>query len=146
MVSDLSLSSKASQHSARRSFFRVLLTSICLRTKANPSTQTHFTQIRKPLDKVGEAGSLCARVATPNPSLPKLQVCLRLPPSHHFLRAPLTIMVPTMPAATASPPTIATPTIPSFATLSSIRPLRLPACIFVGSWSSKMSLYRLASA
>lgn len=42
-------------------------------------------------------------------------------------RAPLNSMPPTTPAAMATPLKIATPMRPSFATLSSISPLRLPA-------------------
>lgn len=71
----------------------------------------------------------------------------RVPPERHLiivqerhtrslsyrLLAPLNIMAPTPAAAIARPLTIATPTIPSFATLSSIRPLKLPACKFPGS-------------
>lgn len=53
---------------------------------------------------------------------------------------------PMTPAATASPLTIATPTSPSLATLSSISVRRLLACRFAGSFSSSRSLYRRASA
>ncbi|KAG7135859.1 hypothetical protein HYQ46_008843 [Verticillium longisporum] len=52
---------------------------------------------------------------------------------------------PTTPAATATPLTIATPIRPSLATLSSTSCRRLDACRFAGSFSSRRSLYRLAS-
>lgn len=64
----------------------------------------------------------------------------------YLLLVPLKIIPPTTPAAMASPLTIATPTRPSFATLSSISPLRLLAWRFDGSWSSNRSLYRRPSA
>ena len=48
----------------------------------------------------------------------------------HRLRAPFMTKPPTTPATSATPPRMATPTSPSFATLSSIKVLRLPACKF----------------
>ena len=66
--------------------------------------------------------------------------------AHHRLRPPLISMPPTIPAATATPPMIATPIRPSLDTLSSISCRRLPACRFPGSLSRSKSLYRLASA
>jgi hypothetical protein len=60
--------------------------------------------------------------------------------------APLKIKPPTIPAATAKLPTMATPTKPSLATFSSINCLKLSACRFPGSKSTNNSLYRLASA
>lgn len=65
---------------------------------------------------------------------------------NYFLRELFINKPPTMPAATAMPPTIATPIIPSFETLSSMRVLRLSACRFPGSLSSSKSLYLRASA
>ena len=64
----------------------------------------------------------------------------------HLLRPDFSKNVPTSPAATAIPPTIAAPTNPSFATFSSISPFKLPACRFAGSSSNNNSLYLLASA
>lgn len=46
-------------------------------------------------------------------------------PPHRFLCAPLNSSPPTTPAATAKPPTMATPTSPSFCTLSSINCAKL---------------------
>ena len=70
------------------------------------------------------------------------------PPRIHAYRllVPLKSMPPTTPAAIATPLKMATPIRPSLATLSSIKPLRLAACKLAGSWSSKRSLYLLASA
>ncbi len=65
---------------------------------------------------------------------------------YYRLRAPLISIPPTIPAATATPPMMATPTKPSLDTLSSISCCRLLACRFPGSFSSSNSLYRLASA
>ena len=69
--------------------------------------------------------------------------------THHtpyLLLVPLNIIAPTPAAAMATPLSIATPSNPSLATLSSMRPLRLPACRFDGSWSRSRSLYLRASA
>jgi hypothetical protein len=63
-----------------------------------------------------------------------------------LLPTPLKIIPPTTPAAMATPLRIATPIKPSLATLSSIKPLRLAACKFAGSFSNNKSLYRRASA
>lgn len=63
-----------------------------------------------------------------------------------FALALLIIMPPSTPAATATPPAIASPYMPSLDTLSSIRPCRLWLCRLPGSFSSNNSLYRLASA
>lgn len=65
---------------------------------------------------------------------------------YRFLAKPFHIALPTMPAARATPETIATPRSPSLATLSSTKPLKLTACKLLGSFSSRMSLYLLASA
>ena len=51
----------------------------------------------------------------------------------HLLLAPLKSSPPTMPAVIATPLMIATPMSPSFATLSSIKPLKLVACMLAGS-------------
>ena len=64
----------------------------------------------------------------------------------YLLLVPLNIIAPTPAAAMATPLSIATPSRPSLATLSSMRPLRLPACRFDGSWSRSRSLYLRASA
>lgn len=66
--------------------------------------------------------------------------------TNYRLFEPLKSMPPTTPAAIATPLNIATPINPSLATFSSIRPLRLSACKFAGSWSKSLSLYRFASA
>lgn len=58
----------------------------------------------------------------------------------HRLLAPLKIIPPTTPAASAKPPTIAIPTNPSLDTLSSISCPRLAACMFAGSLSRSRSL------
>ena len=58
---------------------------------------------------------------------------LILQPCIHLLFVPLNSIPPTTPAAIATPPKIATPIIPSLATLSSIKPRRLPACKLAGS-------------
>ena len=63
----------------------------------------------------------------------------------HLLRAFLSRNAPTAPAATATPPIIATPTRPSRVTRSSMRVCRFEAWRFAGSLSRRMSLYRLAS-
>lgn len=63
-----------------------------------------------------------------------------------FLCDPLISMPTPTAAAAANPPTIATPISPSFATLSSINCLRLCACRFPPSNSSRLSLYLRASA
>lgn len=64
------------------------------------------------------------------------------PPPYFFppARPALTNKLPTTPAATAKPPTIATPINPSLLTFSSISSLKLPACRFSGSRSSSNSL------
>lgn len=59
---------------------------------------------------------------------------------HLFLCAPLKIKLPTNPAATARPPTIATPTSPSLATLSSISVFKLCDCRLFCSKSRSNSL------
>ncbi len=64
-----------------------------------------------------------------------------------YLRLEFFIMKPpTIPAATAIPPTIAIPIRPSLETLSSIRVLKLSACRLPGSLSRSKSLYLRASA
>lgn len=52
---------------------------------------------------------------------------LPITPTPHLLLAPFSKKLPSTPATTAIPPTIATPTSPSFATFSSIRPFKLSA-------------------
>lgn len=79
----------------------------------------------------------------PEPTVPQpLQIAN---PNAHRLLAPLRTRLPTSPAATAKPPTIAMPMRPSLATLSSMRDPRLAACKLAGSFSSNRSLYRRAS-
>jgi hypothetical protein len=66
-------------------------------------------------------------------------------PRIYRLLAPLRTRLPTTPAATAKPPTMAMPIRPSLATLSSMSDPRLAACRFAGSFSRSRSLYRRAS-
>jgi len=79
-------------------------------------------------------------------NLSQAQFPLSLVPYYLFVLALLISMPPSTPAATATPPAIASPYMPSLDTLSSMSPCKLWLCRFPGSFSSSSSLYRRASA
>lgn len=100
----------------------------------------YIKQVRQPFTIHHNASPMNHRTLSPSShSHPTLHYLFRFP-------IPLKIIPPTTPAAIATPLSIATPINPSFATLSSIRPLKLLACRFAGSFSSNKSLYLRASA
>ena len=128
----------------------LLYLSSTFRTRRTPEPLCHTTlsTTTLPFEKTARLSNLIELpfVTTPpkhkdiRPSIRTVETTL------YLLLAPLKIIAPTPAAAMATPLSIATPKRPSLATFSSIRPLKLPACKFDGSWSSSRSLYLRASA